>query len=95
MARNDSAATTVTGPSQEAIAQRAHEIWESEGRPEGRAMEHWLRAVSELKAQSAENNAASRESNGHAEQEPSVNRARTTRRTAPRAGQKRFQPAGQ
>ncbi len=26
------------------IEERAYEIWEQEGRPEGRALEHWLRA---------------------------------------------------
>ncbi|TGN59761.1 DUF2934 domain-containing protein [Paracoccus liaowanqingii] len=32
----------------EAIRSRAHEIWESEGCPEGREAEHWARAESEL-----------------------------------------------
>jgi len=45
----DSSATSV--PSQEAVAQLAHDIWEREGRPEARALEHWFRAISELKAQ--------------------------------------------
>jgi hypothetical protein len=27
---------------------RAHEIWVEEGRPEGRALDHWLRARWEL-----------------------------------------------
>lgn len=30
------------------IADRAHEIWEQEGRPHGKALEHWLRAETEL-----------------------------------------------
>ena len=30
------------------IAQRAKEIWEAEGRPEGRAAEHWARAEKEI-----------------------------------------------
>jgi len=30
------------------IRQRAHEIWESEGRPEGKAQEHWDRAGQDL-----------------------------------------------
>lgn len=34
---------------QERIRQRAHEIWESEGRPEGRDADHWTRAQEELK----------------------------------------------
>ena len=37
-----------TGKFREAIAARAQEIWEEEGRPEGRAEEHWLRAEAEL-----------------------------------------------
>jgi hypothetical protein len=31
------------------ISQRAREIWEREGRPEGRDKEHWLQAESELR----------------------------------------------
>lgn len=34
---------------QERIRQRAHEIWESEGRPEGRDADHWTRAEAELR----------------------------------------------
>jgi hypothetical protein len=30
--------------SEEEISARAYEIWESEGRPEGRDKEHWFRA---------------------------------------------------
>jgi hypothetical protein len=37
-----------TGKLQEQITQRAQQIWEEEGRPEGRAEEHWLRAEAEL-----------------------------------------------
>jgi hypothetical protein len=33
----------------EAIAQRAFEIWEGEGRPEGRDREHWFTAEEELR----------------------------------------------
>lgn len=32
----------------EEIAQRAHDIWEQSGRPDGEATEHWLRAEREL-----------------------------------------------
>lgn len=35
---------------EEEIAKRAYAIWEQEGRPKGREMEHWLRAEAELKA---------------------------------------------
>ncbi len=37
---------------QERIRQRAHEIWESEGRPEGRDSDHWNQAEQELRDQS-------------------------------------------
>lgn len=33
---------------EEQIRARAHEIWEEEGRPEGREEEHWRRAAQEL-----------------------------------------------
>jgi hypothetical protein len=35
---------------QDRIAQLAHELWEQEGRPEGRALEHWLQAESRLQS---------------------------------------------
>jgi len=34
--------------SEEAIRQRSYEIWQRQGRPEGRAVEHWLQAKTEL-----------------------------------------------
>jgi hypothetical protein len=34
--------------SHDEISRRAHAIWEEEGRPEGKAEEHWLQAVREL-----------------------------------------------
>jgi hypothetical protein len=36
--------------SEEAVRQRSYEIWLREGRPEGKALEHWLRAKGELAA---------------------------------------------
>jgi hypothetical protein len=36
------------GKLREEISRRAQEIWEDEGRPEGRAEEHWLRAEAEI-----------------------------------------------
>jgi len=43
---------------QERIRQRAHEIWESEGRPEGRDTDHWSRAQEELKNEMGEDQPA-------------------------------------
>lgn len=36
---------------QERIRQRAHEIWEREGRPEGRDSDHWSQAEQELRTE--------------------------------------------
>ena len=33
---------------EEAIRERAYLIWEEEGRPEGRHLDHWLRAEAEI-----------------------------------------------
>ena len=32
------------------IQRRAYEIWEQEGRPEGRALDHWTQAEQEIRA---------------------------------------------
>jgi hypothetical protein len=33
------------------VRERAYEIWEEEGRPEGAALEHWLRANQERRSE--------------------------------------------
>ncbi len=35
-------------PDEHAIRERAHEIWLQEGMPEGREIEHWMRARRDL-----------------------------------------------
>ena len=35
---------------EERIRERAYELWEQAGRPEGRAVEHWLQAETEIAA---------------------------------------------
>jgi len=35
-------------PNREEIAAAAYSIWEQEGRPEGRDLEHWLRAKTQV-----------------------------------------------
>jgi hypothetical protein len=40
--------TAYRAPTQEEIAACAHRIYESEGRPQGKAMEHWLQAETQL-----------------------------------------------
>ena len=83
MAKKVSKSDATDAGSQEAIARRAYEIWESEGRPDGRAMEHWLRAVSELKAQDG--------GQPHRESPESAPTQRTSRRSTPRLNENRFQ----
>jgi hypothetical protein len=39
----------MSGEFREQVSQRAFEIWEQEGRPEGRDLEHWLAAEAELR----------------------------------------------
>lgn len=36
---------------QEEVAQRAHDIWEQCGRPEGQELAHWLQAERELRCE--------------------------------------------
>ena len=35
-------------PTEEEVRKRAHEIWLAEGMPEGREVDHWMRARREL-----------------------------------------------
>jgi len=42
----------VTDDKHERIRQRAHEIWEQAGRPEGAHMDHWDQAAAEVDAAS-------------------------------------------
>lgn len=36
---------------QDRIARRAHELWDRQGRPEGRSVEHWAQACREIEAE--------------------------------------------
>lgn len=46
-------------PTENDTRERAHMIWEREGRPEGRSEEHWLKAKAELALEFAEKRTAS------------------------------------
>jgi Protein of unknown function (DUF2934) len=37
----------------ERLRRRAYELWQQEDRPEGRALDHWLRAEAELAAETS------------------------------------------
>lgn len=41
----------MTPDREEKIRQRAYELWEAEGRPDGKQQEHWDRAVREINAE--------------------------------------------
>jgi hypothetical protein len=43
----------VSTQASQSIAERAYLIWEQTGRPEGKALEHWLRAEAEVAAEPA------------------------------------------
>ena len=45
MAKNVTAQQT---PTHDEISARAHKIYETEGRPDGKAMQHWLQAEAQL-----------------------------------------------
>lgn len=45
-------ATDRPPPTQEHIARRAHQIWETEGKPEGAEMRNWYAAEEQLRAES-------------------------------------------
>lgn len=43
----------MTPDREEKIRQRAYELWEAEGRPDGKQQEHWERAAREIEAEEA------------------------------------------
>lgn len=49
----DQAPRPVDADLHDAIARRAYEIYERDGRPEGRALEHWRQAEAEILAERA------------------------------------------
>jgi hypothetical protein len=51
-ARKPGASARHEGDLQQRIQQRAYQLWESEGRPQGREQAHWQQAQRELTAQS-------------------------------------------
>jgi hypothetical protein len=52
------------------IRERAHALWEADGKPEGRQEEHWYKALTELARSSAK---------------PNATRARRAKAAAPRS----------
>ncbi|MGY4155578.1 hypothetical protein ACVINW_001420 [Bradyrhizobium sp. USDA 4461] len=43
----------MTNPTDDDVRQRAHELWELAGRPEGREQEFWYEAERELKSKTS------------------------------------------
>jgi hypothetical protein len=50
---------TSSRPTHEEIAQRAYAIFEQQGRPPGRELEHWLQAEAQLTGRRSQENGAS------------------------------------
>ncbi|MCW2248048.1 flagellar biosynthesis regulator FlaF [Azospirillum fermentarium] len=44
----------LSGEQNRLIQERAYQIWEAQGRPEGRAMDHWIQAEEEIRAELAD-----------------------------------------
>jgi Protein of unknown function (DUF2934) len=57
---------------EERIRQRAHEIWEREGRPEGRHEEHWARARRQLEEEDGDRASAAPAAGGAPDDAPTV-----------------------
>jgi len=49
---------------EERIRERAHNLWEQAGRPEGTEKEHWDRALSELDGEAQTGPASTQDGNG-------------------------------
>jgi hypothetical protein len=43
----------MSGKNEQAVRERAHSIWEQEGRPDGHSTDHWLQAEAELISEEA------------------------------------------
>ena len=54
--------------SENRIAERSYRIWEREGRPDGRHLDHWFRARAELEAEAAAAKAAGPKKTSQSEQ---------------------------
>jgi hypothetical protein len=71
------------------IRERAHAIWEREGRPEGREVEHWHMAAAEIAAEVAPARKTRTKAAGATEaKEPAPKRAAAARATAPSRSRK-------
>jgi len=68
-------------PTDEAIRERSYLIWESEGRPSGKELEHWVRAKRELegKTPAAPRRAAKRAAPAAATEAPVKAKRRASR----------------
>lgn len=56
----------MNGELESKIRERAHSLWEREGKPRGKHLEHWLRAKSEIAAEFERQKAAGKRSSASA-----------------------------
>ena len=71
-------------PTEQEIARRAYAIWEQEGRPHGRNLDHWLKAERELNGQTSPT-LSPRRTESPKRGARSVAPAKTAAKTKPRA----------
>lgn len=64
----------------QALKDRAYHIWEQEGRPDGRADEHWARAVHELGRSGGDRGAGGAKEAGRQDERPQAAIAGNARR---------------
>jgi hypothetical protein len=55
MSQSSSTDRSLSSVAPDAISRRAYELWESEGRPEGSDLRHWLQAEQELEINRVDN----------------------------------------
>jgi len=67
------------------IKDRAHAIWEAEGRPHGRAEDHWHQAERELGMPGSPLSSTESAANGGAPALPKTRKAATPKAAAPKA----------
>jgi hypothetical protein len=70
------------------IRERAHAIWEREGRPEGREVAHWHMAAAEIAAEAAPARKARPAKAAADSKEPAPKRAAAARASAPSRSRK-------
>jgi hypothetical protein len=76
------------GISNDAVRERAYQIWEREGRPHGRDFEHWVRAQVELTVEARSNSNNPKKSAAPTRSRSTAARATPAKASKPAAARK-------